>query len=335
MRVGVPRDNQQVYKNSIVKVQAINGRGSVLEMNEERRFKPGMHTYTLYLSGLGESWGFGSAYAFEKTISLTKLMDLAVEWNLDGLHITNVDLETLDSAHLSDVKATAEAHGLYLEYNVSFNAPSDPRVNSNVRDALRNANGMGADLVKISLDIERPRPLYGTRFHPDVMRQLANRYDEFKKNVSLMEELGLSVSIENHCDTYADEVIWLVRQLNHPKIGVCLDTINSLVVLEGPEICVEKMAPYANCCHFCDNKLVVDPDGTHSIGVAIGSGDIDCVKVLKTLKEKAPLLERITFEVEYEIGDDPLEVAREKEIEACKQSINYLRNVLGVGFRGR
>lgn len=299
-----------------------------------KKMKLGMHTYTLHLSGLGESWGFDGVHEFEKTMTLMQLMDNAVEWGLDGLHITNVDLETLDPEHLAEVKAAAEAHGLYLEYNVSFDAPSDPRVNATVKDALLNAKAMGADLVKFSLDIERPHPLYGSCFHPDVMRQLSVRYDEFKANIKLMEELGLKISIENHCDTYADEVIWLVRQLNHPDIGACLDTINSLVVLEGPEACVEKMAPYANCCHFCDNKLVVDPDGTHSIGVAIGKGDIDCAKVLRTLMEKAPL-DRITFEVEYEIGDDPIEVAREKEIQACKESIDYLRNVLKVGVRNR
>lgn len=296
--------------------------------------KLGMHTYTLHLSGLGESWGFEGVHAFEKTMTLMQLMDNAVEWGLDGLHITNVDLETLAPAHLAEVKNAAEAHGLYLEYNVSFNAPSDPRVNSTVKDALLNAKAMGADLVKFSLDIERPHPLYGSCFHPDVMRQLSDRYNELKDNLPLMEKLGLKISIENHCDTYADEVIWLVRQLNHPDVGACLDTINSLVVLEGPEACVEKMAPYANCCHFCDNKLVVDPDGTHSIGAAIGQGDIDCAKVLRTLMEKAPL-DRITFEVEYEIGDDPIEVAREKEIQACKESIEYLRNVLKVGVRNR
>ncbi|MCG8483583.1 MAG: sugar phosphate isomerase/epimerase [Clostridia bacterium] len=302
--------------------------------NTQRQIKLGMHTYTLHLNGLGESWGFQDAHAFEKAVNLMQLMDLAVEWELDGLHITNVDLESLDPARLAEVKAAAEAHDLYLEYNVSFNAPCDARVNASVKDALLNGKAMGADLVKFSLDIERPRPLYGTCFHPDVMRQLSNRYDEFKTNIPLMEELGLTISIENHCDTYADEVIWLVRQLNHPNIGACLDTINSLVVLESPEVCVEKMAPYANCCHFCDNKLVVDPDGTHFIGAPIGQGDIDCAKVLRTLKEKAPL-DRIAFEVEYEMGDDSLEVAREKEIQACKESIDYLRNVLKVGVRNR
>ncbi|MEG0377390.1 MAG: TIM barrel protein [Eubacterium sp.] len=300
----------------------------------DKQLKLGMHTYTLHLSGLGESWGFDSEHSFEQSINLMELMDLAVEWGLDGLHITNVDLETLDFNHLTEIKEAAEAHGLYLEYNVSFDAPCDPRVNSTVRDALLNAKAMGADLVKFSLDIERPRPLYGTCFHPDVMVQLAKRYNQFKENISLMEKLELQISIENHCDTYADEIVWLVKRLNHPSIGACLDTINSLCVLEGPEACAEKMAPYANCCHFCDNKLMIDPDGTHSIGVAIGDGDIDCAKILKLLKEQAPL-ERITFEVEYEIGEDTLEVAREKEIEACKKSIDYLRNELKVGVRGR
>jgi len=302
--------------------------------NINKPIKLGMHTYTLHLSGLGESWGFDGEYAFEQTIDLFQLMDLAVEWGLDGLHITNVDLKSLELDQLSKVKKAAEDHNLYIEYNVSFDAPSDPRVNSTVEDALKNAKAMGADLVKFSLDIERPRPLYGSCFHPDVMRQLSVRYDEFKDNIPLMEELGIKIAIENHCDTYADEVVWLIKQLDHPMIGACVDTINSLVVLEGPEAAVEKLAPYAFCCHFCDNALVVDPDGTHSIGVAIGKGDIDCKKVLKTLKEKSSL-DRITFEVEYEIGDDTLEVAREKEIQACRESINYLRNELKIGVRNR
>ena len=302
--------------------------------NQEKQLKLGMHTYTLHLSGLGESWGFQGDYAFSKTIDLLKLMDLAVEWGLDGLHITNVDLENDDPQRLAEVKAAAEAHGLYLEYNVSFNAPCDPRVNETVENALRKAQAIGADLVKFSLDIKRPRPLYGTCFHPDVMRQLSERYQEFKANIPLIEKTGIKVAIENHCDTYADEVVWLIEQLSHPQIGACVDTINSFVVLEGPEEAMKKLAPYAFCCHFCDNALVVDANGTHSIGVAIGKGDIDCLKVLQTLKTHSPL-DRITFEIEWPSDQDPIEVGREKELQACIESIDYLRNVLKVGVRGR
>lgn len=37
--------------------------------NANRKFKLGMHTYTLHLSGLGESWGFQSE---GKPLSLRK-----------------------------------------------------------------------------------------------------------------------------------------------------------------------------------------------------------------------------------------------------------------------
>lgn len=302
--------------------------------NNDKQMKLGMHSYTLHLSGLGESWGYEDNHEYDKAIDLMKLMELAVEWGLDGLHITNVDLESREPERLDKVNAAAKANNLYLEYNVSFDAPCDPRVNSTVKDALLTANAIGADLVKYSLDIKRPRPLYGTCLHPDVMRQLSERYNEFKANIPLMEELGIKIAIENHCDTYSDEIIWLIEQLNHPMIGACIDTINPLIVLESPEEAVKKLAPYAFCCHFCDNELVVDADGTHSIGVAIGKGDIDCAKVLQTLKDYSPM-DRITFEIEWPMGTDSVEVAREKEIQACIESIDYLRNELKVGVRNR
>ena len=50
--------------------------------NANRKFKLGMHTYTLHLSGLGESWGFqseGKTFEFEKVINLDKLMDMCVD----------------------------------------------------------------------------------------------------------------------------------------------------------------------------------------------------------------------------------------------------------------
>ena len=62
--------------------------------NAKRQFKLGMHSYTLHLSGYGESWGFqseGKHYAFEKAGTLEDLMDLAVKEGIQVLHITLVD----------------------------------------------------------------------------------------------------------------------------------------------------------------------------------------------------------------------------------------------------
>lgn len=294
-----------------------------------------MHTYTLHLSGFGESWGFQSDHAFEKVRDIDWLMDRAVEWGLDGLHCTNVDLEPMTPEHLAEIKEGAKKRGLYLELNVSFDAPCDPRVNATVDGAYRTAQAIGADLVKFSLDIERPHPLYGTCMHPKVKEQLDNRLEQFRKNIPLMEELGLTVSIENHCDTYADEVIYMVKDLNHPSIGACIDTINSLCVLEGIEAAVEKMLPYANCCHLCDNELRIDHNGTHSIGVPVGTGDVDCAAIVERFRTESPRMKRITLENECEVGGMSIEAAREAEIEACIKTINFLRDTCGLGQRGR
>lgn len=306
-----------------------------MNQKTEQYMPLGMHSYTLHLSGFGESWGFSENHAFEKTQDIFWLMDKAVEWGLDGLHITGADLEPATPEHLAKIKKAAQEHGLYLEVNASFDAPCDPRINFTVEGALRTAEAIGADFVKWSLDIKRPRPLYGTCMHPDVVVQLADRYNQFKAQIPLMEELGISMAIENHCDTYADEVIWLVEKLDHPEIGACIDTINALCVLEGIEASVEKMIPYANACHLCDNELRIDHNGTHSIGVPVGTGDVDCKKIVEQFKARSPKMKRITLENECEIGEMSMEEAREYEIDCCIKTINFLRDECGLGVRGR
>ena len=262
------------------------------------------------------------------------MMSLAVEWGLDVLHITLVDLDNEVSAeHLAEVKAAARSYGLDLELNVSIDAPCDPRVNASVEEALNIGHAIGAQLVKFSLDIKHPKPIYGSCMHPDVVVQLTDRFHEFEKSIPLIEKYGMKIAIENHCDLFADEVVWLVEQLQHPLIGACLDTMNSLVLMEGIEECVKNMAPNAYCCHFCDIKIVVDADGTHSIGTAIGQGDIDCVKIMNELRANAPeALDTIISEIELPLNGRPIEEGRELELRGAKESIAYMRSVLNVGL---
>lgn len=304
----------------------------------QRKFKLGMHSYTLHLSGFGESWGFqseGKTYAFEKAATLLDLMDLAVKEGIEVLHITLVDLDNDTSPeHLARVKAEAAKRGLDLELNISFNAPSDPRVNCTIAESLEIGHAIGAKLVKYSTDVEHPHPISHACMCPEAMEQMAEIVQEFRKNIPTIEKYGMKIAIENHCDLFADEVIWMVKQLNHPLIGACCDTINSLMLAEGIADCVKKMAPYAYCVHFCDNRVFADPDGTHSLGCAIGDGDVDVVEVMKILRAEAPEeLDTIDLEIELPLSGYTLEEGREKEIEGMRKSIKYMREVLGIGTK--
>lgn len=306
--------------------------------NANRKFKLGMHSYTLHLSGCGESWGFqseGKTYAFEKVLTLEKLMDLAVAEGIEVLHITLVDLDNdVTNEHLTKVKEDAAKRGLDLELNISFNAPSDPRVNATIEEALEIGHAIGAKLVKFSTDVEHPHPISHSCMCPEAMEQMAKIVMDFKRNIPTIEKYGMKIAIENHCDLFSDEVIWMVEKLNHPLIGACCDTINSLMLAEGIEECVRKLAPYSYCVHFCDNKIFADPDGTHSLGCAIGDGDVDVIEVMKIIREKAPEeLDTIDLEIELPLSGYTIEEGRKKEIEGMRKSIKYMHEVLGIGTR--
>lgn len=293
-----------------------------------RKMKLGLHTYTLHLWGFGQTW-FSEDH--EKVFGLIELMDKAVEWGLDGLHITPRDLERLDDAWLEEVATAAQKRGLYLELNFARDCECDKMINLTVEKAAYIAHKLGATIAKYSLDIRREGPLYGSCMQATVMRQLADVHDEIVKALPTLEKYGVTLAVENHTETFADEILWVVNTVDHPLVKTCVDTVNSMGVLEGPEEAIKKLAPLAVCTHFCDHKWTRDAYGARFHGMALGEGDMDCLKMLNYLRENSPLMERINFEIEYDQGDDTLEVAREKQMDACIRSIKYAREVLKIG----
>lgn len=311
----------------------------------ESRVRPlrlGMHTYTLHFFGFGESWGFGKDHFFDQVMTLEELFDKAQEWQLDGLQITKVDLiasgekEPFSTSTLNKIAKSAKEHGLFLEFNSSFDAGSDSRVNCTVEEALRIGHDLDAELVKFSLDIKRSPRLYGSCMHPEVIKQLATRYDEFAAFLKTIDEYGMEIAIENHTDTFAAEILWIVDKLNHPLIGTCVDTMNPLQVIENPYDVMEAMLPRANCIHFSDDIIIVDPLGVHDIGAAHGQGSMDCPKMIAQVLEKSTM-DKIIFENEiaYKSLTEPIEEARVREMQACEESVRYLRDELKLGVRGR
>ena len=309
--------------------------------NANRKFKLGMHTYTLHLSGLGESWGFqseGRTYEFEKVINLDKLMDMCVEEGIEVIHMTLVDLDDdLSDEHLAAVKAKAEKAG------------PGSRAEHLVQRAVRPARqlhdrGFSGNRAQARLQagqvLDRRRAsapdlplLYVPRGHGtdgEDRHGLQAQHPDHR-------EYNLKIAIENHCDLFADEVIWMVEQLNHPLIGACCDTINSLMLAEGIKDCIDKMAPYCYCVHFCDNRVFADPDGTHSLGCAIGDGDVDGDR---GHENPAPRKRRkssttIDLEIELPLSGYTIEDGRKEEIDAMRKSIKYMHEVLDIGIKGR
>jgi sugar phosphate isomerase/epimerase len=293
-----------------------------------KKWRLGIHSYALHLWGFGQNWCVHEPYP--KAMDIIHLMDWAKENRLDGLHITGCDLETKDNARLAEVASAAKERGLYLEYNCSLDEEFDARLNETFESGVLVAHKLGAEIAKFNLDIRRPKPLYGSCLNPSVMRQLADIHDRIKAALPIIEKYNMPIAIENHTETYADEVLWLINSVNHPLVKVCVDTVNSFGVLEGPEEAVNKLAPHAICNHLCDHELTRDQYGARFHGVAVGDGDMDIPKIVGFFR-RVCLTDKITFEIEWDMENDTLEDARKKQMDACKRSISYLRDVIKVG----
>ena len=79
----------------------------------------GLHTYSLYLHGIGQAWA-GFELPWPRQMTTFELMDKIVRMGLDGIHLDDGVLESLDISYLKEVRAAAEERNLYLEYNFSM-----------------------------------------------------------------------------------------------------------------------------------------------------------------------------------------------------------------------
>ena len=242
---------------------------------EDRNMLLGLHTYSLYLHGIGQKWA-GFNLPWEREISTFELFDLGVELGLDGFHIDDGVLENLDSSFVKEVGAAAKEKNLYLEYNMSMDLGNiDTGIQHSVKEGLLTAFNLGTDVMKVGMDIARPRPRTARKFDPRVTPYFEETIKRFKSAAPMAEEFGVHIAVENHCDSFSDEILWIIKEVGHPFVGACIDTVNAWHMGENPMEAIENLSPVAFTNHFRDNRFEFRRDGFQVTGVATGDGDID------------------------------------------------------------
>ncbi len=290
----------------------------------------GLHTYSLYLHGIGQAWA-GFKLPWERQISTFELFDLGVELGLDGFHLDDGVLENLESSFLKEVGSSAKEKGLYLEYNMSLDLGCyGIGVEHDIKDGLKTALNLGADLVKISMDLPRPSPRTGSQFHPKVMPYFEDTIKQLKNAAPMAKDYGIRLALENHCDSFSEEILWILNEVNHSFVGACIDTVNGWHMGEDPMKAIENLSPVAFTNHFRDNRIEFCRDGFKVKGVAVGDGDINMKKAYELIKTQS-LTNRVNIETDMGISLEDKEAALNFELETVKKCIDYCRNTLNIG----
>jgi sugar phosphate isomerase/epimerase len=289
----------------------------------------GLHTYSFYLHGVGQAWA-DFELPWPRQMSTYELFDEAVRMGLDGLHLDDGVLERLDKSYLQEVCAASQERGLYLEYNFSMDL-GGMGIGSqhDLDEAIATAQTLGSDIVKVSMDLKRPRPVSASRFHPDVMAQMKSFATYLKTITPAAENAGIRIAVENHCDSFSEEILWLLDLVDSPVVGACVDTVNALMVMEDPMQAIENLAPRAFTNHFKDDRIEFQRHGFKLTGAAVGEGDIDMERAYEIIKNRSTM-RRINIETEMEIPLESVEEALRMEKETVERSIRYCREVLGI-----
>jgi len=198
------------------------------------------------------------------------------------------------------LRAKAEKHGMYVEGTVAL-----PKNDDDVKrfaDELRTAKECGATVV-------RTVAMNGRRYETF---ETKGAFDEFAKqawkSLQLAEpvarERGVKLAVENHKDWRIDELLGVLKKLDSAHVGVCLDTGNSIALLEEPLEVVKAYAPWTFTTHFKDMAVAEYDDGFLLSEVPLGDGFLDLKQIVAVVEKARP---GVCWNLEM-ITRDPLRV---------------------------
>ncbi len=205
-----------------------------------------------------------------------------------------------DADYLARLRDALDRHRMYLEGTVSL--PKNADGMARFEDELRVAKEAGVCVVRTVC-------MNGRRYETyDAAEQFRQFADQSWKSLQLAEPVaarhGIRLAVENHKDWRIDEMLGWLKRLSSEHIGVCLDTGNSIALLEDPHDVVDAYAPWTFTTHLKDMAVAEYDDGFLLSEVPLGQGFLDLPRVIATLHKARPEV-RLNLEM---ITRDPLRV---------------------------
>jgi sugar phosphate isomerase/epimerase len=201
------------------------------------------------------------------------------------------------AARLNDYLLT---HKLYLEASIGLPRGKDDveRFAAEVRTARR----CGATVFRTVLMNGRRYEVFGSA---EAFRTF---FAQGKQTLALArpvaEKNQLRMAVENHKDLQAPDLLDLIKKIDSPFVGVCLDTGNNLALLEAPTETADLLAPRAFTTHIKDMGVEEYADGFLLAEVPLGTGFLDLPRIVAAVRRARPDI-RLNLEM---MTRDPLKI---------------------------
>jgi sugar phosphate isomerase/epimerase len=214
-----------------------------------------------------------------------QLIDLCRSFAADGCQLEIGQLESTRPEYLDGIKRKLGEAGLFVELAAPGRLFEDEAY---FADVARVARALGAERLRIALLHGRRYEDFATR---DEWQAFASRWRKAVPGARrAIEQHKLGLGIENHKDWRADELVELIRSVDSPYLGACVDFGNNVSLLEDPLDTVKQLAPYAITTHLKDMALRPYQDGFELSEVPLGAGICPLAKMIELLRQAKPKL---------------------------------------------
>jgi sugar phosphate isomerase/epimerase len=250
-----------------------------------------MHSY-------GAHWA--AARERRANLAFTNPLEFLEHAHRLGAGGVQVGLGALSGEPLSRFRDKAEQLRMYFEGQLSL--PRDESDVTRFEAEVRAAKQAGASVLRTAMLSGRR---YETFDSADAFRLFRKKsWASLTLAEPVVKKQAIRLAVENHKDWRIPELLEIMRRMDSEFVGVCVDTGNSIALLEDPMSTVEALAPFAVSTHLKDMAVQEMEGGFLLSEVPLGEGFLDLKAIVSTLRKAAP---NVRFNLEM-ITRDPLKV---------------------------
>jgi 3-oxoisoapionate decarboxylase len=233
------------------------------------------------------------------------LLEWARRNGAEGVQFSEGAAEADDAGYLRAVGQFAQENGLYLEWGGGQHIPFDPDtgrprdIDAVNRRAAEQAAALGLTTVRSCSGGLLRWPADSVPIET-YLREMTRA---LRAQRPLWTDLGLTLALEIHFEFTTFELVRLFEMCDAGPggyLGICLDTMNLLTLLEDPLSATRRIRPWVVTTHLKDGGIVEAPGGYRTFTAEAGRGVVDFPGILEDLA----LLERpVTLTIEDHGGD--------------------------------
>ncbi|MBM3420731.1 MAG: sugar phosphate isomerase/epimerase, partial [Bacteroidetes bacterium] len=202
--------------------------------------------------------------------------------------LPHTDREAMTISYLHDLGQMARDLDMYIEWGNGHHIP------------FNMSNWSPVDILPLNLKVAGEARAIGTRvirtcsegmlranpLNPHTPELIKAVVASLKRMMPILADNGVVLAIETHFEFTSFELLRIFEMCKASpggSLGICLDTMNLLTMLEDPVKASQRLMPWVVCTHIKDGGLVFDSHGLTAFPATIGSGIIDIGRIISLI----------------------------------------------------